>query len=75
MKTKSQNMSEWVLNLEFKDIPKRVIHLAKEQLFGMLGACYSGSTTVGGEILKKALSLFFHRGFLKTLGTYHTYTL
>ena len=53
--TKSQNMADWIVNLKFEDIPKNVITLAKQQLFGMLGACYAGSTTVGGKILKKAL--------------------
>ena len=53
--TKSQKMADWIVNLKFEDIPKNVIVLAKQQLFGMLGACYAGSTTVGGKILKKAL--------------------
>ncbi|NHI94070.1 MAG: hypothetical protein EAX96_16390 [Candidatus Lokiarchaeota archaeon] len=54
-KTKSQNMADWIINLKYDEIPKKIIQLAKQQLFGMLGACYAGSTTIGGRILKKAI--------------------
>ncbi len=55
MKSKSENISDWVTNLKYKDIPKNVIELAKEQLLSMLGTTYAGSSTVGGKILLKAL--------------------
>ncbi|MHA1798380.1 MAG: MmgE/PrpD family protein [Candidatus Helarchaeota archaeon] len=54
-KTKSQIISEWIINLKYENIPKKMIDLAKQQLLGMLGACYAGSTTVGGKILKKSI--------------------
>jgi len=55
MITRSQSISDWVISLKYEDIPKNVIDLAKEQLFGMLGTTYAGSSTVGGKILLKAL--------------------
>jgi len=52
---KSEKIADWVINLKYSDIPKKVIKLAKQQIFGMIGATFSGSTMVGGRNLLNAI--------------------
>ncbi|MHC1591295.1 MAG: MmgE/PrpD family protein, partial [Candidatus Helarchaeales archaeon] len=49
--TKSARISEWILKLKYSDIPEDVILIAKEQVLGMLGACFAGSKTLGGRAI------------------------
>ncbi|MFX1450125.1 MAG: MmgE/PrpD family protein, partial [Promethearchaeota archaeon] len=56
--TKSENMAEWVLNIKYNDIPARIIKIAKQQILGMLGAAFSGSTTNGGKNLVKTIQSY-----------------
>ncbi|MHA1377936.1 MAG: MmgE/PrpD family protein [Candidatus Helarchaeota archaeon] len=55
MAFKSENIADWIINLKYKDIPNKIIKIAKQQLFGMLGATFSGSTTIGGKNLLNAI--------------------
>ncbi|MHA1405278.1 MAG: MmgE/PrpD family protein, partial [Candidatus Helarchaeota archaeon] len=53
--TKSSKMSEWILSVNFSDIPENVIALAKEQLLGMLGSNFAGSKTNGGTAIHETV--------------------
>ncbi|MHA1650291.1 MAG: MmgE/PrpD family protein [Candidatus Helarchaeota archaeon] len=55
MMTKSEKMAEWILSISYEKIPQNVIQIAKQQLLGMLGACFAGSTTIGGKILLETI--------------------
>ncbi len=56
--TKSENIADWVLNLKYDDIPDRIIKIAKQQILGMFGAAFAGSTTIGGKNLVKTIESF-----------------
>ena len=56
--TKSENIAEWVIDVKYKDIPKKIIDLTKQQIYGMLGATFSGSTTIGGQKLLETIKDF-----------------
>lgn len=58
---KSENIAEWVLKLKYKDIPKKIIQIAKQQILGMVGAAFAGSTTIGGKNLLKAIKSYKSR--------------
>jgi len=58
MSTKAENMAEWILSVSFDEIPQKVIKIAKQQLLGMLGACFAGSTTNGGQILLETIKSY-----------------
>ena len=61
MKTKAENMAEWVLSVSYDKIPQNVIKKAKQQVLGMLGACYAGSTTIGGQIILETVKSYNSR--------------
>ncbi len=58
MGTKAENMADWILSLKYSQIPEKVIKIAKQQLLGMIGACYAGSATNGGEILLNTIKSY-----------------
>jgi 2-methylcitrate dehydratase PrpD len=51
-------MADWIINLKYDDIPGKIIKFAKQQVYGMLGAAFSGSTTIGGKNLIKTIEKF-----------------
>jgi 2-methylcitrate dehydratase PrpD len=55
MATKAEKIAEWITSISYEKVPERVIRVAKQQIFGMLGACYAGSTTYGGKILLETM--------------------
>jgi len=58
MKTKAENIAEWIIKISYEKIPKNVIEIGKQQLLGMLGACYAGSTTIGGQIILETIKSY-----------------
>ena len=58
MTTKAETMADWILSVSYEKIPERVIRTAKQQLLGMLGACFAGSTTHGGIILLETIKSY-----------------
>lgn len=58
MGTKAENIAEWIVNLSFDDIPEEIIKIGKQQVLGMLGACFAGSTTIGGQILLETIKAY-----------------
>lgn len=47
----ADKMAKWIASVSYESIPKAIIKIAKQQLLGMLGACFAGSKTQGGQIL------------------------
>ena len=58
MGTKAENMAKWIVSVSYEKIPERVIKIAKQQVLGMLGACFAGSTTTGGQILLETIKSY-----------------
>ncbi len=58
MSTKAENIAEWIVSVSYDEIPQNVIKIAKQQLLGMLGACFAGSTTNGGQILLETIKAY-----------------
>ncbi len=53
--TFAEKIARFVVNLNYDDIPQRVIKKAKEQILGVLGAIYAGSQTLPGKIIIKTI--------------------
>ena len=62
MGTKAQNISKFVKNISFDQIPDNVIKNAKDEILGVLGAMYAGSQTLAAKILKKCTLENFNGG-------------
>ncbi|MHA1267297.1 MAG: MmgE/PrpD family protein [Candidatus Helarchaeota archaeon] len=60
METRAEKMADWILSVTYEKIPDEVIQVAKQQILGMFGACFAGSTTYAGKIL------------LDTIKSYHS---
>jgi len=58
MSTKAENMADWIVSVSFDEIPEKVIKIAKQQLLGMLGACFAGSTVNGAQILLETVKAY-----------------
>ncbi|UCD85677.1 MAG: MmgE/PrpD family protein [Deltaproteobacteria bacterium] len=50
-KNKVRTIAEWVVGLQYEDIPKRIIEKAKQQIFSVLGAAHAGYLSEGGQNL------------------------
>ncbi len=61
MGTKAENMAKWVCSIAYDKIPSKVIEIGKQQLLGMIGACYAGSTTIGGQIILESVKSYNSR--------------
>ncbi|MBD3229101.1 MAG: hypothetical protein GF329_13010 [Candidatus Lokiarchaeota archaeon] len=60
-KTVAEQIAEFVVNLEYKDIPERVINKAKDQILGVIAAIYAGSKTNSGKIIINTIKDFGDR--------------
>jgi len=58
MSTKAENIVDWIISVSYDKIPQNIIKIAKQQLLGMLGACFAGSTTNGGQILFETIKAY-----------------
>ncbi len=58
MSTKAEQIAKWVLSVSYDKIPEEVIKEVKQQLLGMLGACFAGSTTHGGMVLLETIKSY-----------------
>jgi len=58
MSTKAESIADWIISVSYDKIPQNVVKIAKQQLLGMLGTCYAGSTTNGGQILLKTIKAY-----------------
>jgi len=58
MSTKAESIADWIISISYDKIPQNVVKIAKQQLLGMLGTCFAGSTTNGGQILLKTIQAY-----------------
>ncbi len=64
----SNLLVDFAYNLDYKDLPKEVIHQAKKCLLDYLGVALRGSTTQTGDKIRKFLSEFDEKGKITTIG-------
>lgn len=54
-KNKVRTIAEWVVGVEYEDIPERIIEKAKQQIFSVLGAAHAGYLSEGGQNLVRTV--------------------
>jgi len=55
MMTLAEQIARFAVNLNFEDLPQRIVKKAKEQMLGIIAAIYAGSETLPGKIITKTV--------------------
>src|SRR2546423_9501942 len=51
----TRELARFAADLQFEDLPERVVKIAKRQVLGLLGAVFAGARTGGVQAIARAL--------------------